>query len=456
MSERRLSATLGRAWPWLVLVLSVLPSIWWVRTYETDVDPEFTWVVRPTFSRYPPAAYRLADAGDTIDHIAVYVASAALVLAGWGWIRNPRRTTWAAAFAISGAGFWHAATPGPLLDGWYGLGWRTIFDHRAGAVQRIILLIAATCVATLVLWALRTLPVQTLWRSARRHGIGGLLCVAIALVAIRQVGWLDREPIGFWPRWVYVWGVLAWALALARLAPKAPLGWWRRRFSLSWWPYRWDWISPGAVFSGTNARFIGFARSSRAAFTFSAMPTYDGLKLAYERHHFRTIINLFPELTPEQSPHWPDELRFVREHGLKYVGNTTTDARSGEEFVAQTIDVARDPASWPVLVHCHASMDRSPAWVGVYRFVVQGWPLADAIRELEWHRGLRPRGSVTLLYISILPQLAPERAAHDPTLAVLRECAAGKGAQRAPVAVRFDETKRDGSERPSAVGSSRR
>jgi protein tyrosine phosphatase (PTP) superfamily phosphohydrolase (DUF442 family) len=185
------------------------------------------------------------------------------------------------------------------------------------------------------------------------------------------------------------------------------------------------------------------------------MPTYEGLQLAQERHHFRTIINLFPEHTPEQSPHWPDELRFVREHGLKYVGNPSSDARCGEEFVAQTIDLARDPASWPVLVHCHASMDRSPAWVGVYRFVVQGWPMVDVLKELEWHRGLRPKGSVTLLYISILPQLAPERSAADATIALLRECAEGNAGPSAQVAVRSQGTKPKSGQRQPAAGSSR-
>ncbi len=63
--------------------------------------------------------------------------------------------------------------------------------------------------------------------------------------------------------------------------------------------------------------------------------------------------------------------------------------------------------------------------MGLYRFVVQGWPLADALREIERHRGLRPKASVTLLYNRVLPRLAPERSALDPTVPVLRDCAAG-------------------------------
>ncbi len=42
---------------------------------------------------------------------------------------------------------------------------------------------------------------------------------------MRQVGWLDWEPIGFWPRWFYVWGLFAWAFVLVRVVPPAPPGW---------------------------------------------------------------------------------------------------------------------------------------------------------------------------------------------------------------------------------------
>ena len=75
-------------------------------------------------------------------------------------------------------------------------------------------------------------------------------------------------------------------------------------------------------------------------------------------------------------------------------------------------------------------MDRSPAWMGLYRFVVQGWPLADALREIERHRGLRPKASVTLLYNRVLPRLAPIAPALDPTVPILRECRRGDGRSR--------------------------
>jgi len=103
-----------RIWPWLVLALATLPAVWYVVDFESDIDPEFPRVVRPTFNTYPAPAYRFAEPGDTIDHIAVYVAAAAIVLSGWGLFRGLRKRPWLAAMALSLAGFWHAATPGPL------------------------------------------------------------------------------------------------------------------------------------------------------------------------------------------------------------------------------------------------------------------------------------------------------------------------------------------------------
>jgi hypothetical protein len=94
--------------------------------------------------------------------------------------------------------------------------------------------------------------------------------------------------------------------------------------------------------------------------------------------------------------------------------------------------------------------------MGIYRFVVQGWALRDALKEIERHRGLRPKGSVTVLYNSILPWLAPERSAQDPTVALLRACAAANPAVRAQVADRSGQKRTVGSSGRSAEASSRR
>ena len=70
-------------------------------------------------------------------------------------------------------------------------------------------------------------------------------------------------------------------------------------------------------------------------------------------------------------------------------------------------------------------MDRSPAWMGIYKFVVKGRPLLEVMQEIERHRGYRPKASVILLYNRVLPLRAGERYRADPTAALLRRCALG-------------------------------
>src|SRR3954447_3773473 len=321
MMRSRAKRNLARLWPWLVLALCTLPSIWYVVDFEDDLDPEFPAVLRPTFSKFPAPAYRFADAGDTIDHIAVYVASATIVLAGWGLYRSRGDRLWLAALVLSLAGFWHAATPAPLMDGWHGLGWRVVTDSSAPLVVRVVLAMTGGAFAVTLAWCLWNAGTAGAWTNARERGIKDLLIYSLIMIILRQFGWLDREPFGFWPRWVYVWGLLAWAMALLRVAPRAPSSWPR-----------------GAVMTVLVIIWLLLDFTGRGLFWYqrpihrlrevvpgriylSAMPTPWGLELAQERHHFRTIIDLFPEYTPERSPLWPAELRFVREHGMNYVGN---------------------------------------------------------------------------------------------------------------------------------------
>ena len=117
-------------------------------------------------------------------------------------------------------------------------------------------------------------------------------------------------------------------------------------------------------------------------------------------------------------------LEWAAKHGIRYVGSPA-DASASTEFLDETLAIARDPAAWPILVHCHGCMDRTPAWVGIYEFVVEGKPLDGVMKFIERHRGYRPKASVTLLYNRELTRLAPERAAADPVARLLKLCAGG-------------------------------
>lgn len=420
-----------RCWPWLVLALAAFPAIYHDRVFPDDIDPEFPKVVRPTFNPLPPPAYRLAEPGDTIDHAALYIAAGVLVLSALGWSFSRRSdrgaALWPAALALAGAACWHAAAPGPCLDGYHGLGWRVIRDPAAPGWLRATLAAAALLiVAWVAAWVLagrRHWP--SWWQRARDRRCVPLFVAAAVLVALGQFDPPGLEPVGYWPRWAFAWGILAFGLAAIRLLAPPPRGTFARSLLAVGSVGAWILIVTGGLWVMWYQRPLErLLPVVPGRIYISAMPTYQGLEIAQSRHHFKTILNLFPEDSDLRSPRLPDEMRFVREHGLNYV-ESNSDPLQSDAFLNLTLDIARDPTAWPILIHCHGCMDRSPAWMGIYRFVVQNRPLDEILREIERHRGHRPKASVTLLYNRVLEPRAPEHYRSDPTAEVLRKCAVG-------------------------------
>ncbi|AGA26561.1 protein-tyrosine phosphatase family protein [Singulisphaera acidiphila] len=438
-ASRSLRASL---WPWLILGFAAVMAVWHATDFPDDLDAEFPRVQRPTFSRRPPPAYRLAEPGDTLDRAAIYLAAAAIVLAAAGaWGTRDRFGLWTASLGLSCAALWHASTPGPTFDGWHGMGWREIFDPVAPPLLRIGL--AATAIALGLVVVISVLRKRSEWASLIERGrtarILGLLSLAAVLVLLRQFEIPGVEPVGYWPRWSFLLGLLAFDLALLKAIPKPPApSRIRVATSLGLSSLVWFALVAGGIGLTWYHRPLSRLRTIVPGKIYiSAMPTKRGLEVAQGRHHFKTIINLFPEDTPLRSPILPDELQFAKENGIQYVGSPA-DEESSNQFLDQTLALAQDPNAWPILVHCHGCMDRTPAWMGIYRFIVQGKPLNEILAEIEGHRGYRPKASVTLLYNRVLPPRAPERYAADPTAKLLKECAKGtpdpalqaKGARR--------------------------
>jgi Tyrosine phosphatase family len=421
---------LRRLWPFLVLALALVPAVWHVVDFEEDTDPELPWVTRPTFSRVPPAAYRLAEPGDTLDRIVLYLAAAGVILAAIGTATSRATGLWPAGLAMAIGALWHGATPGPAFDGWHGLGFRAIVDPRAGWLVRggLTLGVVAGVVAVSVTVLARRKSLKSYWTGALARGRAALWMTSLILVIGRQVEIPGVEPEGYWPRWCLIWGVLAFDLALSiELAAKLKE---RPRLSL-WVPLGfagWLALVMGGIWLTWCHRPLARLRVVEPGRIYmSAMPTRLGLELAQSRHHFRTIINFFPEDTPLRSPLLPDELMFARAHGIRYVGSPSSgsDATSSQ-FLDETLALAQDPAAWPILVHCHGCMDRTPAWVGIYRFLVQGRPLLEIMQQIERHRGYRPWASVIVLYNRVLSPRGGVRYWADPTAALLRGCAEGR------------------------------
>ena len=161
----------------------------------------------------------------------------------------------------------------------------------------------------------------------------------------------------------------------------------------------------------------------RQDLSISAMPSYRALAdRAGQRLHFKTIINLFDEASTQASPYHEDEIRFVREHGLALSRQPVRWSRSRIGSSMRRSRWPEDPGAWPILVHCHGCMDRSPAWMGLYRFLESKGNRSDEVfREIERHRGSAAEGGrfASVRTASFRPGL-PTAGRADPTCRLLK------------------------------------
>jgi hypothetical protein len=418
------------ALPWLMILSVAALAVWHLFDYNEPTDSDFPLIVRNFHNPLSPKAYRLAEPGDTLDRIGLYLASfasAICILAVGSRLRDGTKPIclWPTALALSLVATWHAATPGPAFDSWHGLGWRVIFDPLASFGFRIgVGLAALGLIGVIVLNLAKVWPDRHLWLTrARELKLRALLAAGFVLVILRQVEFSWMAPAGYWPRVSFDLGMLAFGFVLLRARPfPAKSSSIKPKLALA---VTWGLL----ILAGVGLMFYHRPLARLHAVVpgkiyISAMPSHLGLTIEQERLQFRTIINLFDEASTQASPNHEEEIRFVREHGLRYLGSPS-DGLESDRFLDETLAIAQDPDAWPILVHCHGCMDRSPAWMGMYRFVVEGKPLDEIFAEIERHRGSRPKSIVTLQYHRKLPTRSPQHFANDPTAQLLRNCLAG-------------------------------
>jgi protein tyrosine/serine phosphatase len=123
--------------------------------------------------------------------------------------------------------------------------------------------------------------------------------------------------------------------------------------------------------------------------------TVEGFTDAIRQHGIRTVINFqdeYPDPALRQSylnAHTTPESELCRRLGVRYVfiapdvvrhrDVPKRRPRAIEEFLA----VMDDPASYPVLLHCHAGLHRTGIMTAIYRMEYQGWTVDEAMRELR-------------------------------------------------------------------------
>ncbi len=118
-----------------------------------------------------------------------------------------------------------------------------------------------------------------------------------------------------------------------------------------------------------------------------AMPG-DELLERVEEHDIKTVIDL--------RLYYPDEV--VREaERLKKVGvnhfHLPTEQVPEDKTVDAFLEIMKDPANRPVLIHCHDGEGRAVLFSAIYRIEFEGWDperARKATRILSWRGGFKP------------------------------------------------------------------
>lgn len=416
----------------LLCALVAVVAVWHALDFSHDFDPEFPGLERDHYSLYAPFAYRLAEPGDTLDLTTLYLSAAGLGLLAMLQMRPETRPAARAEklarLTMTGiclAGFWIGSAPDPTMDGWHGLAWQAALRVSTPAWQRGAITVVALALVCLVLGSMILLARQWIKKQSYQHRL--LFLIAALGFLWRIANWPDPEPWGYWPRWaMIICMIVTLSAILARfqqagksveitaISKKSS-----RRAAFVSALMAFVLIQAGYYIHWLHWPMARFKVVIPGQLYVSAMPSPHGLKLAHQRHQFKTIINLFNEDTPLRHRDFPAELQFANENGINYI--RAQGKNFGNSFIESTFESANDPANWPVLVHCHGNMDRTPAWLGMYRFRYQGWGLGQVFAAIERHRGYRPKGGTTVLYCDLLPRLEPEKWAADPVASRLED-----------------------------------
>ena len=110
----------------------------------------------------------------------------------------------------------------------------------------------------------------------------------------------------------------------------------------------------------------------------SAQPDDGGFQWLAQRG-FHSVIDLRKERS--------DDAGRLRALGLQYLWLPIADQHSPTDEQARLfLEFVRDPAHWPVLIHCKAGEGRAGVMAALARYAIDGWSMSDALHEARKYR----------------------------------------------------------------------
>jgi protein tyrosine/serine phosphatase len=116
-----------------------------------------------------------------------------------------------------------------------------------------------------------------------------------------------------------------------------------------------------------------------------------GMRRAVFEYDIKTVVTLRFADRPGDPPPDIDEEFWCRSANINYVRIpyrpwwASDGSVPAEKGVQKFLEIMRDPANYPVLVHCFAGIHRTGAYCAIYRMEFDKWSNADAIKEMRHH-----------------------------------------------------------------------
>ena len=129
--------------------------------------------------------------------------------------------------------------------------------------------------------------------------------------------------------------------------------------------------------TGCASALYNFGSVERAQIYRSAQPSPLLLRWLVAHHGIRTLINLRGKTPGFESS-------FAASNRLRlYTFNLSASRPPQPADVERFLALLRDPANYPLLVHCRNGVDRTGYMLGLYRVLEQGWSAEQSTAEMR-------------------------------------------------------------------------
>jgi protein tyrosine/serine phosphatase len=107
------------------------------------------------------------------------------------------------------------------------------------------------------------------------------------------------------------------------------------------------------------------------------------LQNAIDRYHIKTVICL-REIKKEKDTSWYEDEKCVISKNNAELLSWPMDSRTPLpiEYQVKFLQMTQDPEKTPILVHCAQGRHRTGFFSGLYRRVIDGWPIDKALDEM--------------------------------------------------------------------------